>query len=62
MPVNKPLMPAKTLLQWTIQLQDLLQNSRQEQAAGELKITEVRVNRPGQNGKEKNNSTDFNRL
>jgi hypothetical protein len=31
-------------------------------AAGELKITEVRFNRPGQNVKEKNNLTDINRL
>jgi hypothetical protein len=46
-------MAAKTLLKWTVDLQALLQNSQQEQAVGEVKITEVRVNRPGQNGSEK---------
>ena len=53
-------MAAKTLLKWTVDLQAILQNFQQGQATGEVKITEVRVNRPGQDLKEKNNLTDFN--
>ena len=48
-------MASKTLLKWAVELQSLLQNLQQEQSTGEIKITEVQVNRPGENGKEKIN-------